>query len=432
VRENDENYLLRYPGPSHLPFDHHDVRVYLDTLFLEGILQPVSHERAAQLAGTWAGVGVKVDAAGDRQRRVTRLVARTRTALPTEDARYGEWLLFARTWAELIVAIHEDPADTGAQREVEALRGGIDNAFASWLAHRYAGLVNLPVTPPVMLHHLARFLAHQMAEDKKMKRALVVVDGLSLDQWLAMRPIVATQMHNAVFRESAAYAWVPTITSVSRQTIFAGKPPFFFPGSTHSTEKEPYLWAQFWADQGLLSNEVVYVKGLGDGDLGRLDELLSHPKLRIAGLIVDKVDKIMHGMELGTAGMHGQIRQWARQGYMGNILNLLLDHGFDIVLTSDHGNIETRGCGRVAEGAMANMRGERVRIYSDSLLRDKIKDRFPMAKEWPPIGLPGDFLPLLAPDRESFVSQGAITVTHGGASMEEIIVPLVHIARKDR
>jgi hypothetical protein len=54
-----------------------------------------------------------------------------------------------------------------------------------------------------------------------------------------------------------------------------------------------------------------------------------------------------------------------------------------------------------------------------------------MAKEWPPIGLPADFLPLLAPDRESFVSQGDITVTHGGASMEETIVPLVHIVRKD-
>jgi hypothetical protein len=432
VRENDENYSLRYPGPAHLPFDHHDVRVYLDTLFLEGILQPVSHERGAQLARTWAGVGVKIDTAGDRQRRVTKLVARAREALPTEDARYGEWLLFARTWAELIAVVHEDPADTGAQREVEALRGGIDNAFAPWLARRYSGLINLPVTPPVMLHHLARSLAHKMTEDKKLKMALVVVDGLSLDQWLAMRPIVATQVGNAVFRESAAYAWVPTITSVSRQTIFAGRPPFFFPGSIHSTEKEPYLWGQLWADQGLLSNEIAYAKGLGDGDLDRLDELLSHPKLRIAGLILDKVDKIMHGMELGTAGMHGQIRQWARQGCMGNTLNLLLDHGFDIVLTSDHGNIETRGCGRVAEGAMANMRGERVRIYSDSLLRDKIKDRFPMAKEWPPIGLPADFLPLLAPDRESFVSQGDVTVTHGGASMEEVIVPLVHIARKDR
>jgi hypothetical protein len=26
---------------------------------------------------------------------------------------------------------------------------------------------------------------------------------------------------------------------------------------------------------------------------------------------VDKVDKIMHGMEMGMAGMHNQVRQWA-------------------------------------------------------------------------------------------------------------------------
>jgi len=135
-----------------------------------------------------------------------------------------------------------------------------------------------------------------------------------------------------------------------------------FPNSIQTTDKEPALWAQFWADQGFTTNQVVYLKGLGDlsacdaqagGSLESVSEVLSHPKVRIAGLVVDKVDKIMHGMEMGTAGMHNQVCQWAKQPYLNTLLDLLLDRGFRVYLTSDHGNIEAEGCGRPSEGAVA-------------------------------------------------------------------------------
>ena len=39
------------------------------------------------------------------------------------------------------------------------------------------------------------------------------------------------------------------------------------PNSIQSTDMEPELWAQFWADQGFMLNEVVYFKRLGKGSL---------------------------------------------------------------------------------------------------------------------------------------------------------------------
>jgi len=158
--------------------------------------------------------------------------------------------------------------------------------------------------------------------------------------------------------------------------------------------------------------------------------MLSHPRIRVGGLVIDKVDKIMHGMELGTAGMHNQVRQWAEQPYLASLLDLLFDRGFRVFLTSDHGNIEAEGCGRPSEGAVADLRGERVRIYSDPLLRKKVADLFPDAVEWPPVGLPHDYLPLLAPSRKAFVREKERLVSHGGISIEEVIVPLVQIERK--
>jgi hypothetical protein len=149
--------------------------------------------------------------------------------------------------------------------------------------------------------------------------------------------------------------------------------------------------------------------------------------MRVVGLVIDKVDRIMHGMELGAAGMHNQVRQWTTQGYMAQLLDLLLDHGFEVTITADHGNIEAVGFGRPMEGAVADLRGERVRVYPDSSLRARVHGSFPEAIAWPAIGLPVDFLPLIAPGRCAFIRAGDHIVAHGGISIEELLVPLVQV-----
>ncbi|MFP4087813.1 MAG: BREX-3 system phosphatase PglZ, partial [Desulfobacteraceae bacterium] len=292
---------------------------------------------------------------------------------------------------------------------------------------RYAGLMSLPPVPPVMPHHIPRFLSHSINDPKKPKVALVLVDGLSLDQWIVIRKELSKQRTDYRFRENALFAWIPTLTSVSRQAAFAGRPPVYFPDSLHTTHKEPALWSQFWLDQGLSQQEIGYAKGLGDGSLKSVEDIIDRPRTRVMGLIVDKVDKIMHGMQLGAEGMHNQIRQWAGQPFMVNLMDLLLENGFRVYLSSDHGNIEAVGCGAPAEGAVADVRGQRARIYPTSLLRKQVKENFPKALEWPPIGLPEDYLPLLAPARSAFVRETEHIVAHGGASIEELIVPLVQI-----
>ena len=282
-----------------------------------------------------------------------------------------------------------------------------------------------------MLHHVPRVLARKVSDSREKKVAFLLVDGLALDQWIVLRDVLQSQRHNLCFRESAVFAWIPTVTSVSRQAAFAGKPPIYFPASINTTNKEQSLWAQFWADQGLTGLAATYARGLGDGDIDKVRETLSHPKIRVAGLVIDKVDKIMHGMELGAAGMHNQVRQWAMQGFMSDLIYILIDQGFQIFLSSDHGNIEAKGCGRPSEGAVADIRGERVRVYSDDLLRAEVKERFPDAIEWTSLGLPDDYRALLAPHRKAFIRDGETIVGHGGVSIEELIVPLIQIEGRE-
>ena len=180
--------------------------------------------------------------------------------------------------------------------------------------------------------------------------------------------------------------------------------------------------------QGLNREASGYIKGLGDADsLDEVEEMASSPRIKALGLVVDKIDKIMHGSELGEAGMHNQVKHWASQGFMDKLLEILKKYNFQIYLTSDHGNVEAVGCGRPMEGAISDMRGERVRIYKDALLRAEVAIKYPGATEWPTIGLPDNYMPLIAPNRKAFILEGDISVTHGGICIEEIIVPLIQI-----
>jgi hypothetical protein len=431
LQDEGEPYGFEIEGPRDLPFDHDDVRVYIDNLFFEGFLRPVSHRYGSTLSDKWVAAGIQIDPAGDRLRRLDGLVETVSATIPAHESRHRDWLGFAYRWSELNVLWSDvcSIAPLEMNQRVGALRSAVDQAFLSWIERRYAGLYNQPPDPPAMVHHLPRFLARQISDAVDRKVALIVIDGISLDQWIVLRDVLVDQRPRFRLREEAIFAWVPTITSVSRQAAFAGKPPLYFPSSIHTTDKEASLWTQFWVDYGLSTHQVGYARGLSDGSLDDMRELASQSRLRALGLVVDKVDKIMHGMELGAAGMHNQVGQWASRQFIAKLLDILFDQSFIVFLTSDHGNIEAEGCGRPSEGAVADVRGERARVYSDRLLRSRVKQRFPDAIEWPAIGLPEDYLALLAAGRSAFVRTGEHIVAHGGISIDEIVVPMVQIER---
>jgi len=412
-------------GPADLPFDNPDVRVYIDNLFVEGMLQAVPW---SPIPAGWVAAGVLQDPDRDRARRFAALSEAVEREMPVEAARHADWLSFARTWAEFTALATETRlvADSDVWMKVSGLRACVDGRFGAWLQQRFGSLCSLPAAPPVMVHHIPRFLAAHC--DDAGKVALVVIDGMAFDQWLVIRREISRQRPSWRFEENAVFAWVPTLTSVSRQAIFAGKAPLYFPSSIYSTEREASHWQKFWGDQGIAAPDVVYLKGLGEiAALSSMGETLAAPKLKVLGAVVDKVDRIMHGMELGTGGMHNQVRQWASEGFLVGLLEMLMSQGFAVFVTADHGNVEATGCGRPKEGLTADVRGERARIYSDPVLRASVAERFPAAIAWKPSGLPDAFLPLLSADRSAFVQEGNRTVAHGGVTLEEVVVPFIRM-----
>nr|WP_319394692.1 BREX-3 system phosphatase PglZ [uncultured Desulfobacter sp.] len=432
VKEDYAAYGLKVQGPVALPFDHQDIRVYIDNLFIEGKLKPVDLPGIDIAKDSWILSGISAAKSDSEALRISRLFELVDTADLSMDSRYTDWIAFAMKWAELSVLIHT--ASNAEHKKRYSESGQRLNAlFADWLETHYASLINLPPSTPAMLHHVPRHLARSIEDQKNKKVALVVIDGLSLDQWVTVRNIIQKQNSDLVLRESATFAWIPTLTSVSRQAIFSGKPPIYFPSSINSTNSEEKLWKQFWQGHDVSKLDIAYKRSLGDGNAeATMDSLINPAQTKVVGLVIDKVDKIMHGMQLGATGMHNQIDQWCRGEYLISLLNYLGNHGYDIWITSDHGNIESIGKGRPTEGAIAESRGERVRIYPTLELRSQISSTFTFAREWLPSGLPDGYFPLVATGNDAFVNEGDLIVGHGGVAIEEVIVPLIKVERRTR
>jgi hypothetical protein len=95
-----------------------------------------------------------------------------------------------------------------------------------------------------------------------------VVDGLALDQWHIIREVWAEQTQPWAIQASSLFAWVPTLTSIARQAIFAGQPPQLFPESWQITNKEAKRWQQFWQEHHLPAVAVGYARNLGTSIAG--------------------------------------------------------------------------------------------------------------------------------------------------------------------
>ena len=439
VSEGKESYGLRYPGPSLLPFEDANIRAYVDTLFVEGLLAATDVVPKEAVTEPWIRFGVAGNAEQDAIDRFRKLGEIVRGDIPEENVDFRTWLDFAARWGEWSALGWEIPHSelTAELEAIQGIRDAVDTRFTSWMCEHYGALHSRSyVAGPAMLHHVAPYMAHgrkaAVAGTGQAKLALVVVDGLAQSQWVSLRESLKRDVSDASISEGATFAWVPTLTSVSRQSIFAAEPPNFFAQSIATTQKEPNHWKRFWEDKGVPAAGVQYIcqkKQEMESDLlDRVVEAAESPNCRVLGVVVGTIDQMMHGNPTGSAGLHAQVQHWAKEGHFSRLVGSLLERGFRVCITADHGNVEAVGIGKPNVGATAEERGERVHVFGEEVLRSSVAKDFVNAITWPPLGLPMDYLPLLAPGRAAFVSEGKRTIGHGGISLEEVVVPFVEIS----
>ena len=184
----------------------------------------------------------------------------------------------------------------------------------------------------------------------------------------------------------------------------------------------------FWQNEGVNANDVLYRRALRHVDqLDDLEVTLTGRPPKVLGLVIDEIDDRLH-KERSKKDVGMWIENWLATGFVDRLFSLLLDRGYHVYLTADHGNVEAKGVGRPNQGVIAETRGERVRVYrSESLLADSAT-AYPDTVKLNIAGLPATFLPLFSGGRTAFVAVGDQVVSHGGVSVEELIVPFVKVS----
>ncbi|MDR2853518.1 MAG: BREX-3 system phosphatase PglZ [Burkholderiaceae bacterium] len=424
-----------------IPFDHSDVRSIIDSMFLDGGLHPLAVSGIPASVPNWIKVGI-VEDAWSQFAFADKGIAALEAAIPQADASHKVWGDFAKRYGEMLSRIHDLPGKDGGEW-IEKIRGHIqtiqalsDERLRAWVTDRhYENLILQPTTKgPVMVHHIPRFLRQRRSAGEA-RVALLVFDGLAFDQWVRIREHLIARQQPLTFDESTAFAWLPTVTSVSRQALFSGLKPREFEDSIDHTNKEEFLWKSFWQNEGIAASDVMYRRALHQVEqLPALYSDMANRKPKILGLVIDEVDERLH-KERSKDDVTHALDRWLESGFVECLFSYLLGEGFNVYVTADHGNVDATGIGRPNQGVIAETRGERVRVYrSQSLRADSVAAINKTSASTIPLavpGLPADFVPLFAGGRSAFVPDGEQVVVHGGVSVEELIVPFVKISGVD-
>ena len=266
-------------------------------------------------------------------------VVRLLDALPSDGTSLESWIAVGEAWARVrwsLAALPPTPQTEALAQRVWARWDALDGPWNAWLKNNYGSLLSRSVLHPASVHQVAPFLESQVV-GRGSKVLLLVLDGLGVAQW---QHLVSSLSLN-VLEDRRVLACLPTMTTVSRQAIFAGKLPIAFPETIERTGVEEPRWRSFWVAQGLAPEQIHYHRTDGASDAGWSDP----PDDAVAiGVAVNAVDNLMHGVAVnGDHQFHASLRTWLAAGFLERALDWAARRSAQLWITSDHGNLHCLG-----------------------------------------------------------------------------------------
>jgi len=439
LKEEPVRYLLDFARD-------HTLQDALPGLLRSGTLEPVGVDRPDRLPN-WARPATLARDEDRRPHRIAELVdvlaeqldaslrletGRPRSGQALADARWEQWQAVARAWAELDRLRYDPDLALGAalQKAILRLQKGLDAAFLDWLRRRYGPLGSQRLPVPHHVHHVPHYVAYQRRQGGTDRVALLVLDGMALADWAWVGSTWRARHPNWCFGEHLLLAQIPTITAVSRQALVGGLRPADFTATLDTSRAEPKRWADFWAREGLSADACPHVH-LALERTGPPPEVDS-ARTRALCLTYSKIDDMVHDATLGMRGFRASLGVWLEEHSrkLEGLIDGLLDRRFVVYVTSDHGHVQARGFGQPAEGLTVDTRGRRARVYSDRHAAISVQQGFSRTVLWSHDGLlPDDVWVLMPEGRKAFDTFDEITVTHGGLTLDEVVVPFVTITQ---
>lgn len=306
-----------------------------------------------------------------------------------------------------------DIALVKASVEVYAARAGlaidmsfVDEAFGRFVLADYQKLSGqISSAAPTILPKVFDYIARDRA-------ALIVMDGMSLFDF----NILSRYFKGIEYELQCSYALIPSTTAISRQCLLSGKYPRQLenPFSLSKEEKGFYDAA---AEHGYSKQQAAYIRGY---------DVQPSPFTKLLAVIINDIDDIVHGQRQGRPGMFNDITMLAKTGRIQALIRSLYTAGFTVYMTADHGNTLCRGIGPLRHaGVEVETKAKRMLILKD--FADVSDEVIENTVEYPAYYLDKNFRYLICKTGVSFDNKNNQVMTHGGITIDEVIVPFVKI-----
>lgn len=314
---------------------------------------------------------------------------------------YLDWISIAKKNAKLGV----NAASIGEERSPLA----IDNEFECFIFDGYPKLSGVVAkNSPSILPKAIDMIAGG-------KAAIIVADGMSLFDF----EIMSKYFSDFEYDYNCSFAMIPTTTSISRQSLLSGKYPQQL-SDPFSLAKEESGFYNAASEHGYTKQQTFYARGY---------DALPGPLVRFAAIIINDIDDMVHGQMQGRQGMFNDVTLLAKTGKLQSLICSLLESGFSVYLTADHGNTHCVGGGSIKRtGVETETKSKRMIVLKDfAEVSDDLRDRTIV---YPGYYMDKSYQYMICKGDTSFDNKGEDVMTHGGISIEEVIVPFIKIRSK--
>ena len=398
----------------------------------------------------------------DRKRIARDNITRDYTSEFAEITAVLEGPMSLDTWADIHLKLSErfidldEHKDLGLHQTMDDLRVECNHNFARYIAKNYSTWVNSKDRPVLSPDIVKTYVLPEL--DKGENVLLIIVDNLRLDQWLYIEP----SLYDSVKIERTMYCSIlPSATPYSRNSIFSGLfpndmkrlyPEYWEQGSgdEHSwnQHEREFLEKQLQREKISVKGNTQYVKIItrdeADHALANFKNIINNQMIALVFNFVDIVahrrndSEIIHEIVPDESAYRSLTRTWFEHSSLKKIISTAVEHGFKVVLTSDHGSTQVkRGTTVYADKhTSTNLRykyGKSIRAEGKNVINIDNPGNYAL----PDTGLNTNYLIatedmffVYPTNYHKYISLFKNSFQHGGVSLEEMLLPVIVMTAK--